>query len=50
MCERANKCSGKKKITGKADKLYKQGERGHSPTGKGIVILIFYNNNNIRNK
>jgi hypothetical protein len=35
MCERANKGSGKQ-ITGKADTLYKQGERGRSPTGKGL--------------
>jgi hypothetical protein len=35
MCERANKGSGKK-ITGKANTLYKQGERGRSQTGKGL--------------
>jgi hypothetical protein len=34
MCERANKGSGKQ-ITGKADTC-KQGERGRSPTGKGL--------------
>jgi hypothetical protein len=35
MCERANKGSGKQ-ITGEADTLYAQGERGRSPTGKGL--------------
>jgi hypothetical protein len=35
MCDRANQGSGKQ-ITGKADMLYKQGERGRSPTGKGL--------------
>jgi hypothetical protein len=35
MCERANKGSGKQ-ITGKADTFCKQGERGRSPTGKGL--------------
>jgi hypothetical protein len=35
MCERANKGSGKQ-ITGKADTVYKQGERGRSLTGKGL--------------
>jgi hypothetical protein len=34
MCERANKGSGKQ-ITGKAD-TSKQGEKGRSPTGKGL--------------
>jgi hypothetical protein len=35
MCDRASKGSGKQ-ITGKADTLCKQGERGRSPTGKGF--------------
>jgi hypothetical protein len=35
MCERANTGSGKQ-ITGKADTLYKDGERGRIPTGKGL--------------
>jgi hypothetical protein len=35
MCGRANKGSGKQ-ITGKADTSFKQGERGHRLTGKGL--------------
>jgi hypothetical protein len=35
MCVRANKGSGKQ-ITSKADTSCKQGERGRSPTGKGL--------------